>query len=89
MTVYYLDSSAWVKRYLSEPGSAWVRRLFDGKEPLACCPLGCNEVAAAIARQQGVQKISADRQVVLVACRQFCAPCQTRRISALSSVRSQ
>lgn len=65
MTVYYLDSSAWVKRYLSEPGSPWVRRLFDRKEPLACCPLGCTEVAAAIARQQGVQKISADRLRIL------------------------
>jgi hypothetical protein len=65
MRVYYLDSSAWVKRYLTELGSPWVRRLFDQKEPLACCPIGYAEVAAAIARQQGVQKISTDRLGIL------------------------
>jgi uncharacterized protein len=65
MKVYYLDSSAWVKRYLTELGSPWVQRLFAQKEPLACCPLGYTEVAAAIARQQGVQKISPDRLRIL------------------------
>ena len=28
MTIYYLDSSAPVKRYLNETGSAWVASLF-------------------------------------------------------------
>lgn len=29
MAVYFLDSSALVKRYITEAGSAWVLRLFD------------------------------------------------------------
>jgi len=29
MAVYFLDSSALVKRYISETGSAWVLGLFD------------------------------------------------------------
>lgn len=29
MAVYFLDSSALVKRYINETGSAWVVRLFD------------------------------------------------------------
>ena len=39
MTDYYLDSSALVKRYVVEPGSAWVSSLFDfslnSKQPTA------------------------------------------------------
>jgi predicted nucleic acid-binding protein len=50
MNVYYLEASAWVKRYLSEPGSTWVQKFFTQKEPLACCTLGYTEVSAAISR---------------------------------------
>jgi uncharacterized protein len=64
-TLYHLDSSAWVKRYLTESGSASVRNLFDRKEPFASCPFGYTEVSAAIARQQGVRQISPDRQRIL------------------------
>jgi len=65
MRVYYLDSSAWVKRYFIEQGSSYVRDLFDRDEPLACCALGHIEVSAAIARRQDVNKISPDRLVIL------------------------
>jgi len=65
MTLFYLDASAWVKRYLTESGSTWIRNLFDRKEPFACCPLGYAEVSAALARQQGVRQISSDRQKIL------------------------
>jgi predicted nucleic acid-binding protein len=65
MRVYYLDSSAWVKRYLTEPGSTWVRDLFDSKEPLACSPAGYVEVAAAIARHKGVRQIPPNRKIIL------------------------
>ncbi len=51
MSVYYLDSSAWVKRYFTEPGSAWVHGLFAKKESLVCVSLGFVEVCAALARQ--------------------------------------
>lgn len=49
--VYYLDSSAWVKRYFSEAGSAWVQGLFKHEVSLAGTVLGYVEVAAAIARR--------------------------------------
>ena len=54
MTLYYVDTSAWVKRF-TEAGSTWVRKLFEQKEALACSPLGYVELLAAIARQLGVR----------------------------------
>ena len=65
MTLYYLDSSAWVKRYLTETGSEWIRHLFERKDPFACCLLGYTEVSAALARRQGVREIPEDRQRIL------------------------
>lgn len=65
MTIYYLDASAWVKRYLTEAGSARIRDLFVRKQPFACCTLGYAEVLSAIARQQGVRQISPDRRNTL------------------------
>ncbi len=32
MAVYYFDSGAVVKRYVNEPGSAWIRRLCDARD---------------------------------------------------------
>jgi hypothetical protein len=29
LRLYYLEPGAWVKRYLTEAGSAWVHRFFD------------------------------------------------------------
>jgi predicted nucleic acid-binding protein len=49
--VYYLDSSAWIKRYLHEDGSSFVTRLFRSKEHLACSILGLVEVNATVARR--------------------------------------
>ena len=51
MSVFYLDSSAWLKRYWEEPGTAAVLRLFAGAE-LASSVLGYIEVATALSRQQ-------------------------------------
>lgn len=65
MTFYYLDTSAWVKRYLTEAGSGWVRKLFERKEACACSPLGYIEALAAISRQQGVRHIPFHRQEIL------------------------
>lgn len=57
MSAYYLDSSAVVKRYIEEPGSAWVRRICeahdaDTDEKLHYISIGeiaVTEVAAAFA----------------------------------------
>lgn len=51
MTHYFLDSSAVVKRYLPEIGTAWVRRLCDpaSGNTIALSELTVVEVAAALA----------------------------------------
>lgn len=51
MNIYYLDSSAWVKRYFAERGSDWVERLFR-ESVLASSGLGYVEVTSAITRQE-------------------------------------
>jgi len=50
MMLYYLDSSAWVKRYFEERGSAWVDGLFEQEHLLSCSTLGLIEVRATAAR---------------------------------------
>ena len=50
--LYYLDASAWVKRYFAEAGSAWMHTLFAREESsLASTVLGYVEVAATLARR--------------------------------------
>lgn len=48
--MYYLDSSAFVKAYLREPGSAFVDRLLAAEE-VAASSLSVVEVASAIGRR--------------------------------------
>jgi predicted nucleic acid-binding protein len=47
---YYLDTSALVKRYVREPGSATVRSLFRRKRSIAVSRIAYAELAAAVAR---------------------------------------
>ena len=58
MTVYYLDSSAWVKAYRREPGTDRILKLFQSGVHLASAGLGYVEVAAALARQLAPGRIS-------------------------------
>jgi uncharacterized protein len=51
MTLYYLDSSAWVKRHFAEPGTDWVNNLFGTGRTLSCCTVGFIEVNATAARK--------------------------------------
>jgi predicted nucleic acid-binding protein len=51
MIVYYLDASAWVKRYYAESGSDRVRELLARGAIMASASLGVLEVAAALARK--------------------------------------
>ena len=66
MTVYYLDSSAWLKRYFAEPGTRWVQHLFARHQPLASLRLGYVEVAAALARQRSVRPTAPDSETDLL-----------------------
>ena len=57
MMTYYLDSSAWVKRYFEEIGSDWVDGLFEGGALLSCSTLGLIEVRATVARKCAIGAI--------------------------------
>lgn len=49
MRVYYLESSALVKYYVTEPGSTWVRQVVDAEENvLVSAEITIAEVAAAL-----------------------------------------
>lgn len=49
--IYFLDTSALVQRYLSEPGSAQVRALFRRRRSVAVARIAWAELAATLARQ--------------------------------------
>jgi hypothetical protein len=59
--LFYLDSSAWLKRYFHEPGSDWMMRLFESGNPLASSVRGYIEVASALARQQVPRKLDEEK----------------------------
>jgi len=49
--IYFLDTSALVKRYITAPGSAEVRALFRRSRRIAVARIASAELAAAVARQ--------------------------------------
>lgn len=71
MAVYFVDSSALVKRYITETGSTWVLSLFDpalNNDILIAAITGV-EIVAAITRRARSGSISAAN--AMVACNQF------------------
>ncbi len=71
MAVYFVDSSALVKRYISETGSRWVLSLFDpvlNNDVLIAAITGV-EIVAAITRRARGGSISATDATA--ACSQF------------------
>jgi predicted nucleic acid-binding protein len=61
MIFYYLDASAWVKRYYRETGTAWVPDLFAHDPTMACASLGVVEVMATLARKVKAREVSRSR----------------------------
>lgn len=57
MIFYYLDASAWVKRYYWESGTRWVQDLFAQNPVIACASLGLIEVMATLARKRKARDI--------------------------------
>jgi len=51
MILYYLDASAWIKRYCAEEGTASVAGLFAAGASIGCSALGLVEVLATLARK--------------------------------------
>lgn len=66
MKVHYLDSSAWVKHHIEEPGSTWVARLMQGGAALACSSIGVVEVLAALSRRAGLSHAQLERSSIAV-----------------------
>lgn len=60
MTAYYLDSSAFIKRYVEESGSAWVRAIFAERvyHTFMIAEITLVEVSSAFARRQRSGDIS-------------------------------
>ncbi|MBD2449715.1 type II toxin-antitoxin system VapC family toxin [Nostoc sp. FACHB-152] len=71
MAVYFLDSSALVKRYISETGSAWVLRLCDlaqNNEIMIAAITGVEIIAAITRRSRSGSILSQD---AIAVCDQF------------------
>ena len=49
--IYYLDTSAWAKRYFAEKGSAYISQIWLANERFACSGIGLVEIIAAISRR--------------------------------------
>lgn len=77
MAVYFLDSSALVKRYINETGSAWVLGLFDpalDNEFFVAAITGVEIVAAITRRARNGSVTAADAALV---CNQLRSDLQT------------
>lgn len=70
MSDYFLDSSALLKRYMTEPGTAWVRGLFQsGTYEFTIASITGVELAAAVARRArggGVSAADAARIMTMI-----------------------
>ena len=71
MAVYFLDSSALVKRYIDEAGSKWILGLFDSmpEDEIFLAAITGVEIIAAIARRAPSGSI--DRVDARLICKQF------------------
>jgi len=69
MAIYFLDTSAIVKRYIAEPGQAWVLSLCDPAQQhdLYISQITLVEVVATICRRAREQSISLPERDRLVA----------------------
>ncbi len=82
MAVYYFDSSALVKVYITESGSEQVIALVRGRDEqnrqhqILFSKIGIVEVAAAVAKRWRMHEISADQQSLFI--RAFLRDCQVR-----------
>jgi len=70
VTLFYLDSSAWLKRYFLEPGSDWIMSLFQSGDPLAdavhsATAFGLND--ALVGTGNSLVLISSDEEMLAVA----------------------
>jgi predicted nucleic acid-binding protein len=55
--IYYVDTSALVKRYYTEKGSSWVHSLFQPENVLVVSKVAYAELLAALARKRREKEI--------------------------------
>jgi len=62
VSIYFLDSSALVKRYVTEIGSTWIRALTtpDARNPLIIARITWVEVLSALARRKREGSLTSD-----------------------------
>ncbi len=78
MSAYFLDSSALVKRYRAEVGSAWIKNLVEPStgHTITICEIALSEVAAVLAAAHrapgGISRTERDKTVNL-----FLSHCDT------------
>ena len=66
MHTYYFDTSALVKLYINETGSAWVTAIYENPHyQISFSKIGIAEAAAALARRGRMGEISLERQLWL------------------------
>ena len=58
MTVYFFDTSAIVKYYVTEPGSRWVWDLVDSDVPVFLIQITIAELSAALGILQRTRQIN-------------------------------
>jgi predicted nucleic acid-binding protein len=58
MALYFCDTSAIVKYYVTEPGSQWVWKLVDSGEPVFLVEITIAEVSAALSILRRTGRIS-------------------------------
>ncbi len=69
MPIYYLDSSAIVKRYVTETGSVWIRNLCQNSSyAVFISELALPEVGSAFARRYTQQHVLRAYDAVQLAC---------------------
>jgi predicted nucleic acid-binding protein len=56
--IYYLDTSALVKRYYTEKGSTWVHSLFQPEHMIVASKVAYAELLAALARKRREKEIT-------------------------------
>ena len=62
---YYLDASAWVKRYFVEEGTPWMSSFCRREPAVVCATLGLIEVLATVSRRWNPSVTTEDLQTML------------------------
>ncbi len=65
-TTYYFDTSGLIKLYVREPGSLWIKQIFDApNRTIMFSKIGIVESAAALAKRKRMNDLTASKQRLL------------------------